>query len=68
MIDSYYITQVGPRPLGLPGVSIASDFMPLVNSTRSRLLELNVEYRDTMIHLKVSTNIAQVQVQDDSNC
>ena len=49
--------QVGPRPLGLPGVSIASDFMPLVNSTRSRLLELNVEYRDTMIHLKVNTNI-----------
>ena len=49
---------MGPRPLGLPGVSIASDFMPLVNSTRSRLLELNVEYRDTMIHLKVNTNIA----------
>ena len=42
------------RALGLPGVSIASDFMPLVNSTRSRMLELNVEYRDTMIHLKVS--------------
>ena len=50
--------QMGPRPLGLPGVSIASDFMPLVNSTRSRLLELNVEYRDTMIHLKVNANIA----------
>ena len=28
--------------------SIASDF--IVNSTRSRMLELNVEYRDTMIH------------------
>ena len=41
------------RALGLPGVSIASDFMPLVNSTRSRMLELNVEYRDSMIHLKV---------------
>ena len=41
------------RSPGLPGVSIASDFMPLVNSTRSRMLELNVEYRDTMIHLKV---------------
>merc|ERR550532_2440712 len=38
---------------GLPGVSIASDFMPLVASTRSRMLELNVEYRDTMVHLKV---------------
>ena len=42
--------------------------MPLVNSTRSRLLELNVEYRDTMIHLKVRTNIVQVHVQADSNC
>ena len=41
------------RSPGLPGVSIASDFMPLVNSTRSRMLELNVEYRDSMIHLKV---------------
>ena len=41
------------RALGLPGVSIASDFMPLVNSTRSRMLELNVEYRDSIIHLKV---------------
>merc|ERR1719474_2026519 len=41
-------------PRGLhPGVSIASDFMPLVTATRSRLLELNVEYRDTMVHLKV---------------
>ena len=57
---------MGPRPLGLPGVSIASDFMPLVNSTRSRLLELNVEYRDTMIHLKVNTNIAQLH--NDENC
>ena len=45
--------DVGPRMMGHPGVSIASDFMPLVNSTRSRLLELNVEYRDNMIHLKV---------------
>jgi len=41
------------RAFGLPGVSIASDFMPLVASTRSRMLELNVEYRDQMIHLKV---------------
>ena len=39
--------------ISFPGVSIASDFMPLVNSTRSRLLELNVEYRDTMVQLKV---------------
>ena len=46
------------RSPGLPGVSIASDFMPLVNSTRSRMLELNVEYRDTMIHLKVWTLIS----------
>jgi FAS-associated factor 2 len=37
----------------LPGVSIASDFLPMGNSTRSRLLELNIEYRDRMIHLKV---------------
>jgi len=43
---------IAPRGLH-PGVSIASDFMPLVTSTRSRLLELNVEYRDTMVHLKV---------------
>ena len=45
----------GPSRMGfgLPGVSIASDFMPLVASTRSRLLELHVEYRDTMLHLKV---------------
>ena len=40
-------------PSIVAGVSIASDFMPLVNSTRSRMLELNVEYRDTMIQLKV---------------
>ena len=40
----------------IAGVSIASDFMPLVTSTRSRLLELNVEYRDTMVHLKVPTS------------
>ena len=46
------------RSLGLPGVSIASDFMPLVNSTRSRMLELNVEYRDSMIHLKVWSHIS----------
>lgn len=37
----------------LPGVSMASDFLPMGNSTRSRLLELNIEYRDRMIHLKV---------------
>jgi len=44
----------GSRPgQSLPGVSIASDFLPMGNSTRSRLLELNIEYRDRMIHLKV---------------
>ena len=42
------------RTLGLPGVSISSDFMPLVNSTRSRMLELIAEYRDPLVHLKVS--------------
>lgn len=36
-----------------PGVSIATDFLPMGNSTRSRMLELNIEYRDRMIRLKV---------------
>jgi len=42
--------MMGPT---LPGVSIASDFLPMGNSTRSRMLELNIEYRDRMIALKV---------------
>ena len=51
--DSPDLPGTSRMGFGLPGVSIASDFMPLVASTRSRLLELNVEYRDTMLHLKV---------------
>ena len=32
--------------MGGTGVSISSDFLPMGSSTRSRMLELNVEYRD----------------------
>ena len=32
--------------MGGAGVSISSDFLPMGSSTRSRMLELNVEYRD----------------------
>lgn len=39
--------------MGGAGVSISSDFLPMGSSTRSRMLELNVEYRDRMIRLKV---------------
>ena len=56
-----------PRSLGLPGVSIASDFMPLVNSTRSRMLELNVEYRDSMIHLKVDLTLIHQCTEDNED-
>ena len=37
------------------GVSLADDFLSVGagSSSRTRLLELNVEYRDRMIHLKV---------------
>merc|ERR550519_139783 len=38
---------------GSGGVSIAGDFLPLGSATRSRMLELNIEYRDRMIRLKV---------------
>lgn len=48
------VMGMGSSRIGsLPGVSIASDFLPMGNSTRSRLLELNIEYRDRMINLKV---------------
>jgi hypothetical protein len=36
------------------GVSMAADFLPMGPSQRSRLLELHIEYRDRMIHLKVN--------------
>jgi len=39
--------------MGGAGVSISSDFLPMGSSTRSRMLELNVEYRDRMVRLKV---------------
>jgi len=51
--DSPDLPGTSRMGFGLPGVSIASDFMPLVASTRSRMLELNVEYQDEMILLKV---------------
>jgi len=38
---------------GGSGVSMATDFLPLGSSTRGRMLDLNVEYRDKMIRLKV---------------
>merc|ERR550519_2847272 len=38
---------------GSGGVSIAGDFLPLGSATRSRMLELNIEYRDRMVRLKV---------------
>ena len=43
------LTWLQPRFVGMmggAGVSISSDFLPLGSSTRSRMLELNVEYRD----------------------
>ncbi len=36
------------------GVSMAADYLPMGPSQRSRLLELHIEYRDRMIHLKVN--------------
>jgi hypothetical protein len=41
------------RSAAAAGVSIAADFLPLGPAVRSRLLELHIEYRDRMIHLKV---------------
>jgi len=35
------------------GVTLADDFVSAAPSGRTRLLELNIEYRDRMIHLKV---------------
>jgi len=35
------------------GVTLADDFVSVGSSSRTRLLELNIEYRDRMIHLKV---------------
>ena len=57
--------DVGPRMMGLPGVSIASDFMPLVNSTRSRLLELiyspNTKWDSwSLVHIHIVTNTVHV--------
>jgi len=46
--------MAGFQPLQSAGVSLAHDFLPLGNATRSRMLELNIEYRDSMIHLKVA--------------
>jgi len=46
------------------GVSIASDFLPIISSSRNRLLELNIEYRDRMIHLKVPDNETIKVVKD----
>ena len=42
------LTWLQPSLVGMggAGVSISSDFLPLGSSTRSRMLELNVEYRD----------------------
>lgn len=46
------MVSAGPGP-SVPGVSLATDFMPLGSATRSRMLELHIEYRDRMINLKV---------------
>jgi hypothetical protein len=43
----------GARSAAAAGVSMAADFLPMGPSQRSRLLELHIEYRDRMIHLKV---------------
>jgi len=48
----------------MAGVSLASDFLPLGPAQRSRMLELNVEYRDRMINLKVPDN-QTIQVVKD---
>ncbi len=37
------------------GVSMAADLPPMGTSQRNRLLELNIEYRDRMIYLKVNS-------------
>ena len=67
LLQMINIDDSPPRSLGLPGVSIASDFMPLVNSTRSRMLELNVEYRDSMIHLKVALTLIHQCTEDNED-
>ena len=45
MVTLYYNTLMTGM-MGGAGVSISSDFLPMGSSTRSRMLELNVEYRD----------------------
>ena len=41
-----YCNSLVSGMMGGAGVSISSDFLPMGSSTRSRMLELNVEYRD----------------------
>ena len=41
-----YCNTLETGMMGGAGVSISSDFLPMGSSTRSRMLELNVEYRD----------------------
>ena len=43
------------------GVSMAADFLPMGPAVRSRLLELHIEYRDRMIHLKVPVPMPNMQ-------
>jgi len=59
MLQESMSSMLGPLPLGAgagssgAGVSLAPDFLPLGSSSRSRMLQLNIEYRDRMIPLKV---------------
>ena len=46
-----YCNTLETGMMGGAGVSISSDFLPMGSSTRSRMLELNVEYRDRCSNL-----------------
>ncbi len=55
---SYFTSAAGTSGRGgsttaAAGVSLATDFLPMGPSVRSRMLELHIEYRERMIHLKV---------------
>ena len=54
--------------MGGAGVSISSDFLPMGSSTRSRMLELNVEYRDryqTLSFTPIACNLIKLLSDQD---
>jgi len=64
IFSSYLNAEGVAGPSSRPGVTIAGDYLPLGNSQRSRLLELNITYRERMIFLKVPDNESIQTVKD----